>query len=167
MFRFYCILYHISELCKSYRQALQSSPTPPTMHKHPQSIIKRIIIIRIISWAINSTTRSGRVSRQSDNSILLSKYYVFKHTFKTPSCETRRRCVLTKTFNRRHVVISRCKRSYIDGQTYLIELDDVWMIQQLHNLNLPVDFLQVGWVQPRLVDYFDGHLSHNKDIKTY
>ncbi len=30
--------------------------------------------------------------------------------------------------------------------TYLIELYDVRVIEQLHNLNLPVDFLQVGRV---------------------
>lgn len=42
--------------------------------------------------------------------------------------------------------------------THLVELDDVGVVQQFHNLNLSVNFLQVGGVQSGLVDDLDGHL---------
>lgn len=44
-------------------------------------------------------------------------------------------------------------------QTHLIEFDDVRVVEQLHNLHFPVDFLQIGRVQSGLVNNLDGHLS--------
>lgn len=42
---------------------------------------------------------------------------------------------------------------------YLIQLDDVRVIQKLHDLNLTVDFLQVTGIQARLVDDLYGDLE--------
>ena len=43
--------------------------------------------------------------------------------------------------------------------TDLVEADDVWMPQQLHDLNLAEDFLQIVLVQLRLVYDFYGDLQ--------
>lgn len=44
--------------------------------------------------------------------------------------------------------------------THLVEFDDVGVVQQFHNLNLSVNFLQVRRVQSGLVDDLDGHLQY-------
>ena len=41
----------------------------------------------------------------------------------------------------------------------LVQLDHVRVVQELEDLHLTVDFLQVGLVQLRFVDDFDGHLG--------
>lgn len=46
----------------------------------------------------------------------------------------------------------------MNDNTHLVEFDDVGVVQQFHNLNLSVNFLQVRRVQPGLVDDLDGHL---------
>lgn len=43
--------------------------------------------------------------------------------------------------------------------TYLVEFDDVGVVEQLHNLHFSVNLFQVGRVQSGLVDDFDGHLG--------
>lgn len=40
----------------------------------------------------------------------------------------------------------------------LVEANDVWMSQHLHDLHLPEDLLQIVIVQLRLVHNFNGHL---------
>ena len=44
-------------------------------------------------------------------------------------------------------------------EAYLVQLDNVWMVQHLHDLDLSVDLLQVNSIQLSLVDYLDGHLQ--------
>lgn len=51
--------------------------------------------------------------------------------------------------------------SFTNPITYLIELYDVRVIEQLHDLNLPVDFLQVGRVQSCFINYFNCNLHGN------
>lgn len=50
---------------------------------------------------------------------------------------------------------------------HLVQLDDVRMVEHLHDLNLPVDLLQVDCIQLGLVNDLDGHLqgsgSNNED----
>lgn len=43
--------------------------------------------------------------------------------------------------------------------THLIQLDDVRMVQHLHDLNFPVDLLQVDGIQLGLINDFNGHLQ--------
>ena len=43
--------------------------------------------------------------------------------------------------------------------THLVELDDVRVVQHLHDLDLPVDLLQVDSIQLGLVDDLNGHLQ--------
>jgi len=40
----------------------------------------------------------------------------------------------------------------------LIQLNDVWMVQDLQYFHLAKDFLQIGFIQLCLVDDFDGNL---------
>lgn len=44
----------------------------------------------------------------------------------------------------------------------LVEANDVWMSQHLHDLHLSEDLLQVVIVQLRLVHYFNGHLRQKE-----
>lgn len=46
----------------------------------------------------------------------------------------------------------------LNPETDLIEFDNVGMVQHLHDLNFPVDLLQVYGVQLGLVDDLNGHL---------
>lgn len=50
-------------------------------------------------------------------------------------------------------------------RTHLVELDDVGVIQHLHDLNFPVDLLQVHGIQLGLVNDLDGHLQERKSTK--
>lgn len=43
--------------------------------------------------------------------------------------------------------------------THLVEFDDVGVVEQFHDLNLSVNFLQVGRVESGLVDDLDCHLQ--------
>ena len=47
----------------------------------------------------------------------------------------------------------------------LVELDHVGVVEQLHHLDLAVDFLQVGLVQLTLVNDLDGNLENNRTKK--
>lgn len=49
--------------------------------------------------------------------------------------------------------------NYFRWQAHLVELDDVGVVQHLHDLHFPVDLLQVHSVQLGLVDDLDGHLQ--------
>lgn len=40
----------------------------------------------------------------------------------------------------------------------LVESDDVWMVEKLHDFNLPVKFFQVWCTQTGFVDDFNGNL---------
>lgn len=46
----------------------------------------------------------------------------------------------------------------LQPDTHLVQFDDVGVVQHLHDLNLPVDLLQVHSVQLGLVDDLNGHL---------
>lgn len=46
--------------------------------------------------------------------------------------------------------------------THLVELDDVGVVQHLHDLDLPVDLLQVDSIQLGLVDDLNGHLQSDE-----
>lgn len=48
---------------------------------------------------------------------------------------------------------------HVLGGHDLVELDDVGVVEELHDLHLAVDLLQVGLVQLALVDDLDGHLE--------
>lgn len=50
---------------------------------------------------------------------------------------------------------------------YLVEADDVRMLQQLHDLHLSEDLFQVLVVQLSLVHYFDGHLEAEKSASRH
>lgn len=50
-------------------------------------------------------------------------------------------------------------------RTHLVEFDDVGVIQHLHDLNFPVDLLQVHGIQLGLVNDLDGHLQERKSTK--
>jgi hypothetical protein len=43
---------------------------------------------------------------------------------------------------------------------YLIQLDNMWMIQHLQYLNLSINLLQITLVQLGFIDNFDGNLKH-------
>lgn len=45
----------------------------------------------------------------------------------------------------------------------LVETNDVWMSQHLHDLHLPEDLLQIVVVQLRLVHDFNRHLRHREN----
>lgn len=47
----------------------------------------------------------------------------------------------------------------MNPETDLIEFDDVGMVQHLHDLNFPVDLLQVHSIQLGLVNDLNGHLQ--------
>lgn len=51
--------------------------------------------------------------------------------------------------------------------TYLVEFDDVGVVEQLHNLHFSVNLFQVGRVQSGLVDDFDGHLGRKLRKHTF
>lgn len=51
------------------------------------------------------------------------------------------------------------KQRTLNSETDLIEFDDVGMVQHLHDLNFPVDLLQVYSVQLGLVNNLNGHLQ--------
>ena len=53
---------------------------------------------------------------------------------------------------------------HIFGHHDLEQLNDVGMVQQLHDLDLAVDLLQVGLVQLALVDDFDRNLQRETNI---
>lgn len=42
---------------------------------------------------------------------------------------------------------------------YLVEFDDVWVVQQLHDLHFSVNLFQVGRTQAGLVNNFYCHLQ--------
>lgn len=46
-------------------------------------------------------------------------------------------------------------------EAHLVELDDVGVVQHLHDLNFPVDLLQVDSIQLGLVDDLNGHLQND------
>lgn len=50
---------------------------------------------------------------------------------------------------------------------YLVEADDVRMLQQLHDLHLSEDLFQVLVVQLSLVHYFDRHLEAEKSVSRH
>lgn len=51
------------------------------------------------------------------------------------------------------------------NSTHLVELDDVRVVQHLHDLDLPVDLLQVDGIQLGFVYDLDGHLRSNNQIQ--
>lgn len=51
--------------------------------------------------------------------------------------------------------------------THLVKLDDVWMVQQLHDLHLPVDLLQVRSIQLGLIYDLYGHLHFDADVNDH
>lgn len=50
-------------------------------------------------------------------------------------------------------------------RTHLVEFDDVGVIKHLHDLNFPVDLLQVHGIQLGLVNDLDGHLQERKSTR--
>lgn len=53
--------------------------------------------------------------------------------------------------------------SVVDRAPYLVEADDVGVLQQLHDLHLSEDLLQVLVVQLGLIHYFYRHLERQTD----
>lgn len=49
----------------------------------------------------------------------------------------------------------------------LVQTNDVWMPQHLHDLHLPEDLLQIVVIQLRLVHDFNRHLSESKGSKFF
>lgn len=43
--------------------------------------------------------------------------------------------------------------------THLVEFDDVWVVQQLHDLHFSVNLFQVGRTQAGLINNFYCHLK--------
>ena len=50
---------------------------------------------------------------------------------------------------------------------YLVELDDVRVIEYFQNLNLAVDFVQVVIIETSFIDYFDGNLKYTEHVLTF
>ena len=42
--------------------------------------------------------------------------------------------------------------------SYLIKFYNLWMLKKFHDLNLPIDFLQICLIQLSLIDNFNGNL---------
>ena len=59
-----------------------------------------------------------------------------------------------------------CGNRTVGDWTYLVELNDVRMIELLHNLHFAVNFLQIRFVQSRFVDNFDSNLRNQSGKKT-
>lgn len=68
-----------------------------------------------------------------------------------------------KKENRKCVLIQRTSGTE-ERRTHLVEFDDVGVIQHLHDLNFPVDLLQVHCIQLGLVNYLDGHLQRERKV---
>ena len=52
---------------------------------------------------------------------------------------------------------------HVLGGHDLIQLDDVRVVEKLHDLDLAVDLVEVGLVQLALVDDLDGHLEWGEE----
>ena len=52
-----------------------------------------------------------------------------------------------------------CRLEEMQLAAHLVELDDMRVVQHLHDLNFSVDLLQVDGVQLGLVDDLNGHLQ--------
>lgn len=50
-----------------------------------------------------------------------------------------------------------------EQSTHLVQFDDVGVIQHLHDLNFPVDLLQVDCIQLGLVNNLYGHLQRESE----
>ncbi len=47
---------------------------------------------------------------------------------------------------------------------YLIEFDDVWMVEHLEHLHFSVHLLEIQLIQTGFIDDFDGHLNQHMRI---
>lgn len=63
----------------------------------------------------------------------------------------------------------RRRDGWTDGgvTVYLVEADDVRMLQELHDLHLSEDLFQVLVVQLSLVHYFNRHLETEKSVNRH
>lgn len=69
---------------------------------------------------------------------------------------------------RRHVRDRQERRTDTGASTlYLVQADDVRMLQQLHYLHLSEDLFQVLIVQLSLVHYFYRHLEAEKNVSRH
>lgn len=57
------------------------------------------------------------------------------------------------------------KRGEKGKKTNLVEFDDVWVVEHLHYLHLPVDLLQIHSIQLRFVNDFYCHLQSKSKKK--
>ena len=48
---------------------------------------------------------------------------------------------------------------------YLVEFDNVWVVEQLHHLHLPVHLGQVGRIQLGLIYDLDGNLRFENGLQ--
>ena len=61
-----------------------------------------------------------------------------------------------------HILHARQSNDVELLETDLVELDDVGVVQHLHDLNFPVNLLQVNSIQLGLVDDLNGHLQSDR-----
>lgn len=61
-------------------------------------------------------------------------------------------------------LVNNCiwKETTIILNTHLVQLDDVRVVQHLHDLNFPVNLLQVDSIQLGLVNNLNGYLQQNQ-----